>query len=191
MTQNDALRLGRVETNDVLDDFSSCVSKVVKTFKRKKLLTERYGQREVAVHVHLRLRPRDDAEFSAQDFCAVYERLVVDEPALADELDALSGDASVRTWGVRPRAHKDRPVFVRVAQLVEQPEGIVFDAVPSVVRLYVLDIGEQCSGLVEPGERALPLGPGITTLSRKSSAFLQIGKATVRLVVGGTIAYAT
>jgi len=106
------------QRNTRVRDFPDGFHKVVETVGRHKLLAERYVDGDVAIHLHLWLRPRHGLELPAQDLCAVYERLVVDQFGFADELNVVAPDLEVGRPGVAARTREDRTVPVGVGELV-------------------------------------------------------------------------
>jgi hypothetical protein len=129
-------------------------------------LVKRYIEFDIAIHVHLEARTRQKRETG--QFCTVFERAKVE----ADHIEPLSCGRRFQFDGGLPRDGDDqvqKPVLVRVGQLVQPPERIILRAsIPSVVRLLILD---QC--LVYGGEAPDLFGKCRPSVSVSGSSELQ------------------
>jgi O-antigen/teichoic acid export membrane protein len=145
------------QAQDTPDHVTDGVSKRVQTLRRHALVSERYLEGKVAIHVHLRLAFRDRLELPPDHVCAVFQRRVVEVGGFAGEFDPRATDSQVGAVAVRRHEGEDRAVHVLVGELAEEPDRMAIDLVRSVVRLRALDMCEHGAGAVKSMEPASAL----------------------------------
>jgi hypothetical protein len=100
-------------------------------------LPEAYAERQEGVHVHFRVEALRGRGFGCvrENFCAVFVRPEID-------VDCSGQEGYIGKVGVGGDGHLGnvwRSMFVHVVKLVELPERIGRELIPSVVRLQTLD----------------------------------------------------
>ena len=101
-------------------------------------LPEEYVEGQQGVHVHLRVEPLSESGVTGRigrNLCAVFKRTQVDidGPGQVGRVGNVSPCADSHLGNVR------RSMLVHVGKLVQHPEGVRRELIPSIVRLQSLD----------------------------------------------------